>query len=65
MGVPVGDLVERIRVSMPQDKPGSLSLQQNVDVVAFILKFNMAPAGQVELPRDADALKAIRIVAAR
>jgi mono/diheme cytochrome c family protein len=62
--VPVGDLFERIRVSMPQDKPGTLGRQQTADIVAYILSVNKAPAGQVELPGDAEVLKAIRIVAA-
>jgi mono/diheme cytochrome c family protein len=62
--VPLGDLFERIRLSMPQDKPGTLGRQQTADIVAYILSFNRAPAGQIELPADADALKAIRIVAA-
>ena len=34
-GVPLSDLFDRIRVSMPLDVPGSLSRQQNVDVVAY------------------------------
>ena len=63
-GAPLGDLFERIRVSMPQDKPGSLSRQQSADVIAYILSFNKAPAGQTELPGDAEVLKAINIVAA-
>ena len=58
----VDDLFERIRVSMPQDKPGTLSRQQSADVVAFVLSVNTSPAGQAELPREADALKIIRIV---
>ena len=63
-GAPMSDLFERIRVSMPQDKPGSLSRQQSADVVAYILSFNKAPAGQTEMPGDADALKAITIAPA-
>jgi mono/diheme cytochrome c family protein len=62
--VPVGDLFERIRLSMPQDKPGTLGRQQTADVVAYILSFNKAPAGQAELPGDLEVLKTIRIVAA-
>jgi cytochrome c len=63
-GAPVGDLFERIRISMPQDKPGSLGRQQAADVVAYILSFNKAPAGQTELPGDAEVLKTITIIAA-
>jgi S-disulfanyl-L-cysteine oxidoreductase SoxD len=61
-GAVVGDLFERIRVSMPQDKPGTLGRQQAADVVAYILSFNKAPAGRAELPGDAEVLKAITIV---
>jgi S-disulfanyl-L-cysteine oxidoreductase SoxD len=63
-GAPISDLFERIRVSMPQDKPGSLSRQQSADVVAYILSFSKAPAGQTELPGDTEVLKAINIVPA-
>lgn len=64
-GAPVGDLFERIRISMPQDKPGSLGRQQAADVVAYILSFNKAPAGPTELPGDAAVLSSITIAAAQ
>ena len=60
-GTPLSDLFERIRISMPQDKPGSLGRQQTGDIVAYILSFNKAPAGQTELPADGDQLKTITI----
>jgi mono/diheme cytochrome c family protein len=63
-GASVADLFDRIHVSMPQDKPGSLSRQQTADVVAYILNFNRAPAGKTELPGDAEPLKAITIAPA-
>jgi mono/diheme cytochrome c family protein len=63
-GTPLGDLFERIRISMPQDKPGTLGRQQTADIVAYILSFNKAPAGQTELPGDADQLKTITIAPA-
>jgi S-disulfanyl-L-cysteine oxidoreductase SoxD len=58
-GLTLGDLYDRIRVSMPADRPGSLSRQEDVDVVAYILRFNQFPTGKDELPRDAQALKTI------
>jgi cytochrome c len=61
----LGDLYERIRVTMPLDKPGSLSRQQNVDLVAFLLKANQWPVGTTELPREPGALKQIRIQSSR
>ena len=57
--------IPRLRVSMPQDKPGSLGRQQSADIVAYILGFNKAPAGQTEVPGDADVLKAITIAPAQ
>ena len=57
----VGDLFERIRTTMPLDRPGVLSRQQNADVIAFILKANAWPAGMTELSRELAPLKTIRI----
>jgi mono/diheme cytochrome c family protein len=51
-GLAVADLFERMRVSMPQNAPGSLSRQQNADILAFILERNGYPAGLRELPQD-------------
>jgi mono/diheme cytochrome c family protein len=57
----LGDLFDRIRLTMPLDSPGKLSRQQNVDVIAFILKTNAWPTGTTELAPDMGALKQIRI----
>jgi S-disulfanyl-L-cysteine oxidoreductase SoxD len=59
-GLTVGDLFERIRISMPQNAPGSLSAQQNADVLAFVLASNKFPAGTTELPKEAMILKTIK-----
>jgi S-disulfanyl-L-cysteine oxidoreductase SoxD len=61
----VNDVFERIRVSMPADKPGSLDRQQVADVLAFVLNKNSYPAGQSDLPATEDALKAIKLLAKR
>jgi hypothetical protein len=58
-GLTLGDLADRIRVSMPLNSPGTLSRQQTVDVIGFILRFDQFPAGKEELPREAPALKQI------
>jgi mono/diheme cytochrome c family protein len=58
-GLTLGDLFDRIRTSMPADRPGSLSRQDNADVIAYILQFNRFPSGKEELPRDALVLKQI------
>jgi cytochrome c len=61
----LGDLSERIRLTMPLDSPGKLSRQQNVDVIAFILKTNAWPSGTTELPPEVGALKQIKIQATK
>jgi quinoprotein glucose dehydrogenase len=60
-GLTVGDLFERIRVSMPADRPGKLSREQDADILAYMLSMNQFPAGKSELERQTDALKQIRI----
>ena len=62
-GLTVGDLFERIRISMPQNSPGSLSGAQNADILAFMLASNKFPVGQTELGKDAMVLKAIKFEA--
>lgn len=57
----VGDLFDRIRTTMPMDRPGTISPQQNSDVIAFILKSNQLPAGESELPNMVTPLKTIKI----
>ena len=61
----LNDVFERIRVSMPADKPGSLKREEVTDVLALILSKGNFPAGQTELPTDADALKAIKFLAVK
>jgi S-disulfanyl-L-cysteine oxidoreductase SoxD len=63
-GLTLGDLFERIRVSMPADRPGKLSREQDADIVAFMLSVGQFPAGTVELERQTEALKQIRLDAA-
>jgi mono/diheme cytochrome c family protein len=62
-GETVGDLFDRIRTSMPQDRPASLPREQYADILAFILKANAFPAGTRELDRRSEYLKAIRFTA--
>ena len=59
-GLTVGDLFERIRISMPQNAPGSLSGQQNADIMAFMFSTQKFPAGTTELAKDAGILKQIK-----
>ena len=57
------DLFEQLRTTMPDDSPGSLSQQQYVDIVAYILKINGYPAGADSLSTDPEALRLIRLEA--
>lgn len=59
-GLTLGDLFERIRMSMPADDPGKLSARQKVDILAHILSVGKFPAGTADLPRDAQVLAQIR-----
>ena len=59
-GLTLGDLFDRMRKTMPQSKPGSLTRQQNADVLAFMLSINKFPAGKTELYRQSEMLKEIR-----
>ena len=59
-GVMLGDLVDRIRKTMPVDSPGTLSRQQTVDIVAYILSLGQFPAGAAPLPTDAGVLTQIK-----
>jgi mono/diheme cytochrome c family protein len=58
-GVALADMLERIRVSMPQNNPGTLSRALIADVTAYVLQQNGFPAGESELPRQAALLKTI------
>jgi mono/diheme cytochrome c family protein len=59
-GLTVGDLFERVRISMPQNAPGSLSGQQNADILAFVFNTGKFPAGTEEMPKEAGILKQIK-----
>ena len=58
-GLPLSDLLERMRVSMPQDKPGSLSRSQNADILAHMLHISGFPAGEKPLEGQAAVLSQI------
>jgi S-disulfanyl-L-cysteine oxidoreductase SoxD len=62
-GLSVGDLFERIRLSMPEGRPGTLSRQENADILAYILSVNQFPTGKTELQKDTDRLRQIRFLA--
>jgi S-disulfanyl-L-cysteine oxidoreductase SoxD len=57
----LGDLFDRIRTTMPMDRPGTISPRDNADVIAYMLKANQYPSGATELPNLVTPLKTIRI----
>jgi mono/diheme cytochrome c family protein len=59
----LGDLFERMRISMPQNAPGSLSRQDNADILAFMLNKGSYPPGSAELPTQTEALNQVKFLA--
>jgi mono/diheme cytochrome c family protein len=59
----LGQLFDRMRISMPQDNPGSLSRQANADILAFILQRGDYPVGPTELPTQSEVLGTIKFLA--
>jgi len=60
-GTTVGDLFDRIRVSMPPSSPGGVTVQAKADIIAHVLKSNKYPAGKDELPSEGGLLKEITL----
>lgn len=61
----VGDLFDRTRSTMPQNKPGSLSREANAEILAFVLNANQFPPGKEALPQSSESLREIRIEAVK
>ena len=59
----LGSLLDQMVMSMPQDAPGSLSRDQHLDILTFILARNGFPAGKTDLASKAEVLSAIKIAA--
>jgi cytochrome c len=60
-GSAMSELFNRIAQTMPANDPGSLKPADTAAIIAFVGRVNMWPAGQKDLPSDADALKNIKI----
>ena len=54
-------LSDRIRTTMPQDKPGSLTRAQNADLLAYLLQVGGYPAGPAALDGQAGALTSVTV----
>lgn len=57
----VYDFYALVRSTMPLDNPGGLKDQEYLDVVAYLLQANHAPAGADSLAADTVALRAHKI----
>lgn len=57
----VGDLFERIRISMPPSGASGVSPAEKADIVAYMLKYNKFPVGTTELEAKLESLKQIKI----
>lgn len=51
------DLYERIRSTMPQAAPGSLSRRSYTDIVAYLMRINGLPVGTTALSADSLLLR--------
>jgi len=61
-GETLNALFERIRMSMPQDNPGSLSRAQNADIIAYMLSVGVYPTGSAELEGQSGSLNGIKVL---
>ena len=64
-GLTVGDLFERIRVSMPEGQPSSVPRGDKAAILAYILLRNDYPAGDTELRARTEWLMPIMFEAIR
>ncbi len=53
------ELYDLIRTTMPDENPGTLSREQYLDVVAYVLKLNKLPAGPAEFTGDSTTASAV------
>ncbi len=64
-GLTLGDLFERIRTTMPQSRPGSLSREKNAAILAYMLSVSQFPAGKTALAQQKEVLDEIKIDASK
>jgi mono/diheme cytochrome c family protein len=60
-GKTVQSLFDSLVRSMPADNRGSLTPRMTADMIAYLLRANGAPSGDVPLPSERDALAAVVI----
>lgn len=64
-GATLGDLFERLRISMPPSNPDSVPAAAKADILSFVLKSSKFPEGKAELKPQAETLKAIQFQATK
>jgi len=60
-GLNMGDMFDRVRMTMPFDAPNSLGREVYADIVAYMLKYNGFPAGERDLAARTEMLSIIGI----
>ncbi len=60
----LGALLNKVSMDMPSNAPGTLTPEQYADVLAYVLSFNKYPKGQMELPKDPEDLRPVRMAPA-
>lgn len=60
----LGALLNKIVMDMPSNAPGTLTPEEYADSLAYVLSINKYPAGQTELPKEAEALRPVRMAPA-
>jgi mono/diheme cytochrome c family protein len=60
-GQTLADLFDKMKTTMPASSPGSLTDEQNIDLLAYLLFFNKFPSGSAELKYDRPFLERIRV----
>ena len=60
-GKPVQTLFDSLMRSMPADARGSLTPRATADMVAYLLRVNGAPSGDMPMPSERDALASLVI----
>ena len=60
-GKSLGDLYDKIQMTMPALSPGSLTPEQATDLIAHVLSVSKYPAGETDLASKAEALQQIKI----
>lgn len=58
-GVSLYEFFETIRTTMPDENPGTLSREQYVDVVTYVLRLNELPEGPTEFTADSASASAV------